>query len=231
MGRLVRNCAVRLPLAAALIAFACFGADILSEARRLSREGRDDDAVRLLENHLRESPGDSDARVLCGLILSWNRHYDEARSQFEEVLAKHPGYGDALQGLINVEIWSGHLDRADRITAEALSGKRADTGVLMARVRALRALNRDREALGVVQEVLAIDPVNTAARDAERSLGEELSQVKVSVGHSYEWFHNSTGAWNQTDLSMTRATPIGSVSATFSRAASCGAVIPGEAAS
>jgi len=210
--------AYRLALSAALATFTAFAGDVLAEARRLSREGHDREAARLLENQLRESPEDPDARVLYGLILSWNRHYDEARTQFEGVLAKHPDYGDAIEGLVNLEIWSGHPERAERLTAEALVRNRQNSELLFARVRALRALSRDREALRAVRQILAADPANARARETERSLSEDLAQTRVSIGHGYEWFHNSAGAWNQTDLSVTRSTPVGSVSATFSRA-------------
>ena len=75
----------------------------------------------MLETHLDEAPRDVDARLLYGLVLSWEGRYDEARPVLQQVLTQAPGYTDARVALMNVEYWSGHsteaLEQADRILA------------------------------------------------------------------------------------------------------------------
>jgi hypothetical protein len=75
----------------------------------------------MLETHLAEAPRDVDARLLYGLVLSWEGRYDEARPVLQQVLTQAPAYTDARVALMNVEYWSGHspeaLDQADRILA------------------------------------------------------------------------------------------------------------------
>ena len=62
-----------------------------------------------------------DARLLYGLVLSWEGRYDEARPVLQQVLTQAPAYTDARVALMNVEYWSGHsteaLEQADRILA------------------------------------------------------------------------------------------------------------------
>ena len=95
--------------------------DILREARAAATSGHREDALRMLEAHLSESPRDVDARLLYGLVLSWEGRYDEARPVLEQVLMQAPAYTDARVALMNVEYWSGHsteaLAQADLILA------------------------------------------------------------------------------------------------------------------
>jgi YaiO family outer membrane protein len=193
-------------------------ADVLADARALSSNGHRAEAIQLLEKSLQESPDDPDYRVLYGLMLSWDDRYDEARKQFEKVLDKRPDYSDAIAGLINVEMWSGHPERAEQIASRTIVRKGPSPSLLFVQARALRAQHRDRDALAVLRQLLVIDPVNEAAIEAERSLRESLNEWQVDYTHTYEWFGHKTGAWNENDASFGRSTPIGSVYATFMRA-------------
>ena len=193
-------------------------ADVLADARALSSSGHRPEAIRLLESRLQESPGDADCRVLYALMLSWDGRYDEARKQFEMVLEKHPDYRDALKGLINVELWSGHPDRAEQIAARELERKGLSTDLLQVQAKALVAQHRERDALEVLRRVLAIDPLNQSAMEEERDLRESLNNWRVDYTHTYEVFQHLAGTWNENDLSVGRSTPIGSAYVTFMRA-------------
>jgi len=192
--------------------------DLLTQARSLATSGHRPEALQLLAGRLEQSPGDADARVLYGLVLSWDGRYDDARRQFQAVLARHPDYGDALQGLINVELWSGHPERAEQIAADALTRRHGDTALLLKQARALRAQNREREALAVLDRLLAIDPIDQQALATERSIKEALQQWSVGWSHTSDWFKGDVGTWNESQMSLKRATRLGSVIATFSRA-------------
>ena len=95
--------------------------DILKQARAAATSGHREEALSMLETHLAEAPRDVDARLLYGLVLSWEGRYDEARPVLQQVLMQAPGYTDARVALMNVEYWSGHsaeaLEQADRILA------------------------------------------------------------------------------------------------------------------
>jgi YaiO family outer membrane protein len=209
--------AIGLLLAATALAAAA-AVEVLPEARALATSGHRADALRLLEKRLAAAPDDTDARVLYGLILSWEGRYDEARRELQLVLAQHPDHGDAQQALINVELWSGHPDRAEQIAGDALTRKRRDTALMFAQARALRAQNREREALAVLKRLLALDPMDRQALDAERGIRESLDQWSVGWSHTSNWFKGGIGTWNESSMSLKRGTPIGSVTASFTRA-------------
>jgi YaiO family outer membrane protein len=95
---------------------------VLLRAREAATSGRRAEALAMLETHLDQTPRDVDARLLYGLVLSWEGRYDEARPVLHQVLAQAPAYTDARVALMNVEYWSGHSkearQQADQILAD-----------------------------------------------------------------------------------------------------------------
>ena len=81
--------------------------DILKKARAAATSGHREEALRMLESHLSEAPRDVDARLLYGLVLSWEGRYEEARPVLQQVLTQAPTYIDARAALMNVDYWSG----------------------------------------------------------------------------------------------------------------------------
>ena len=96
-------------------------ADLLRSAREAATSGRRPDALNLLAAHLAASPHDVDARLLYGLVLSWEGQYDEARRHLQQVLVEAPAYTDARVALMNVEWWSGRTRAARDAAAVILS--------------------------------------------------------------------------------------------------------------
>jgi YaiO family outer membrane protein len=86
--------------------------DVVASAREAATAGRRPEALAALESHLEETPRDVDARLLYGVILSWERRYEEARRELQAVLAQAPAYIDARVALMNAAWWSGHSSEA-----------------------------------------------------------------------------------------------------------------------
>lgn len=86
--------------------------DVIAKARAAASDGRRGEGIALLEAHLATTPRDVDARLVYGLILSWDGNYDQARAALTEVLTQAPDYLDARVALMNVEWWSGQNDTA-----------------------------------------------------------------------------------------------------------------------
>jgi len=112
-------------LVAALVmtvsAHAAAQGDVLSRARQAARTGHRAEALSMLEAHLTTAPADVDARLLYGLVLSWDGRYDEARAVLRQVLAQAPSYTDARVALMNVEHWDGRATEARELADQILS--------------------------------------------------------------------------------------------------------------
>jgi len=196
--------------------------DPVTAARKLATSGHRAEALEILNKRLAEKRTDSDARTLRGIILSWEGRYDEARRDFEIVLAAHRDHGDALPALINMEMWADHPQRAEELSRDALRRNPNEPDLLMAHARALKALKRNREALNDVQHVLLVDPGNKKAVQMEADLGDSLRRFTASFDHNDQWFSDGRTPWHEEQVQLSRDTPIGSVIARFDRASQYG---------
>ena len=192
--------------------------DPVAEARQLATSGHRPEALEMLNQRLAAKPADSDARTLRGVILSWEGRYDEARADLEYVLAVHRDHGDALPALINVEMWSDHPQHAEELAHDSLRRHPTDPDLLLARARALKSLNRNREALDVIERLLDVDPGNQKAQQMKLDLGDSLRRFTASFDHSTEWFSDGRTPWQEEQIQLNRQTPLGSVIARFDRA-------------
>ncbi|HEY6249021.1 MAG TPA: YaiO family outer membrane beta-barrel protein [Candidatus Angelobacter sp.] len=194
--------------------------DPVAHARQLAYSGKEhrDEALAILKKHLETERDDSDARVLYGIVLSWQDHYDEAREQLKQVLADNPTHADALPALINVEFWSGHPENAERLAREALATKPDDVALLLLRARALRKMNRNREARAVLDHVLVLDSQNQNARQMRREISTSTLTRGFLISHTYDWFSDGRSGQHETTISMKDSTPYGSLIGRINRA-------------
>jgi YaiO family outer membrane protein len=194
--------------------------DAVQKARSLAFAGKPTrpQALALLKDHLAVSTDDVDARVFYGIVLSWDGQYDEARRQLTEVLAGHPTYGDALSALINVELWSDHPARAAELAKDAAQRDPSSAGYLISEARALRDLNRNKEAVAVLDKALVIEPNNEDAKKLRRRFLDTPRLWEAQVEHVTDFFSAGKATQHETIGSLRGPTPMGSLTADFSRA-------------
>ncbi len=224
-GRLCRTLGLFAALAgtpAALLAFdPAEPEDIVAHARDLATSGHRAEALGLLKDRLAQSPDDTDARVLYGVVLSWEGRYDESRQQLQQVLGKRPGHGDALPALINVELWSDHPDRAAQLADDALKQHPNDPAYLLQKAHAQINLNQSREAVRTLDQVLAVDPRNEPARKMRTRLKERSYRWELSEDHFYDHFSGGSSTpspQHEQWISLRRITRRVSVTGRFERA-------------
>jgi len=203
---------------AALVPSALAQEDALKRARGLAFNKQRTEALALLEDHLRQSPADTDARTFYGIVLSWEGRYDQARHQLETVLDQYPDHGDALPALINVELWSNHPDRAEALARRALAKHPNDIGLLMSQTRALNNLERPNDALDALHKLLDTDPNQPEARSLRDDLRDGLRHWEGSVVQSYDWFDNGQPGWLESQVALKYQMTGGPVIARFSHA-------------
>jgi tetratricopeptide (TPR) repeat protein len=210
---------VMVLLWAALVPRALAQEDSLKRARDLAFNMHRAEALALLEDYLRQTPADTDARTFYGIVLSWEGRYDEARHELETVLERYPEHGDALPALINVELWSNHPDRAEELARHALAKRPNDTALLMSEARALDSLERPNDALDVLHKLLDVDPNQPEARSLRDDLRDGGRHWEGSLVQSYDWFGDGQPGWLESQVSLKyRMAAAGTVIARFSHA-------------
>jgi YaiO family outer membrane protein len=101
--------------------------EVISSARAAAAEGRRAEALSMLESHLSVTPLDVDARLVYGIVLSWESRYDDARRELQKVLGEAPEYLDARVALMNVEWWSGRIEHARAAARSILATEPGNT--------------------------------------------------------------------------------------------------------
>jgi YaiO family outer membrane protein len=153
--------------------------DVVARARAANSSGHRPQALALLANHLSETPRDVDARLVYGLMLSWDGRFDEARTELERVLQQAPEYKDARVALMNVEWWSGRTAAASYLATQVLI---SDPGDPQARLMRQRLDARVRP--WQVTTGYSHDTFNDGAQrwnEFEMSVGRELSWGRLFV--------------------------------------------------
>lgn len=192
--------------------------DVRAEARSAAIAGRRSEAVSLLETHLVASPRDVDARLLLGVVLSWDGQYDEARRELRQVLDQSPTYNDARVALANVAWWTGQYEELRTLAAAGRSQRPYDAEWFMQEARALDGLGRHREARAVVLSLLARQPGHVQARAFKTRLDSKLRPWSLTVGYAGDRFSDDRTPWAEYQASLNRQTPVGSVIGRVSRA-------------
>src|SRR5277367_600229 len=171
--------------------------DILSRARDLATHKQRPKALALLEDYLAQHPTDTDAKLLRGLIQSWEGNYYSARQDLQAVWTAHPSYADAALALVNVEVWSGDPARAEEITGQFLAENPEHIDMLLARAKVLGKLKRRKEALELLKLILSREPGNEEALDLRREL-RDLDRAWQSVT-SYDFikYGNQSSTWQE----------------------------------
>ncbi len=204
-------------LALAAAPAAAQSGDVVASARVAATTGHRAEALGDLERHLRESPRDVDARLLYGLVLSWEGRYDDARRELGSVLTQTPSYNDARVALANIAWWNGEYTELKRLADEARLQRPDDVEWMLHDARALDGLGRPRDARRVVQELLSRAPGHPQARTLKNRLDASLRPWSLTVGYGGDRFSDQRTPWSESAVSLSRQTPVGSVIARVSR--------------
>ena len=204
-------------LALFMPAAASFGADgttdPVAQARQLAFSGKEHrgEALTMLQARLSEDPTDSDARVLYGIVLSWEGRYNESRDELKQVLAASPDHGDALAALINVELWSGNPGSAELVARGALTRNPNNAGLLLADARALYRMRHNREAIEVLNRLLLLDKNNEEGRKLRREITMTSLTREFSYFQTYDWFSDGRNSQSESNFELKTPTPFGSL--------------------
>ena len=192
--------------------------NVIHRARKLALNGERESALQLLDRYLQKRGNDADARLLYGTVISWQKRYPEAREQLEAVLAEHPRYHDAFAALINVELWSGHLGRAEELIRQGLRDRPDDQRIRFAYIQLLRAEGKHAAAEKALTRYVTEHPEDQQALQMRKGLSGDTREWRVSIDHDSEWFNEDREVWQESQITLQRATSLGPVITRFARA-------------
>lgn len=192
--------------------------DPVSRARALAYSGQRAEAIELLQAELSHDPEDNDARVLLGIVLSWEARHAEARAELSRVLERRPDHGDALPALIRLEMWADETRRAEELARGALLRSPDWVAVLLLHAKALHDLEQDDEALHDLDRALALEPDNQAAVELRARIRESRRLWIAQLAYGLDAFDDGQNPWHEAQASLKRQTRFGAVIVRYSHA-------------
>ncbi len=172
----------------------------------------------MLQTLLVESPRDADARLLLGVVLSWDGKYLDADRELRRVLEQSPTYNDARVALANVAWWTGNYDGLQNLAATGRSQRPDDVEWIMLEARALDGLGQYKAARNALMDLLAQQPGHVQARNLKNRLDTKLRPWTLTMEYGTDRFSDQRVAWNEYSTSLSRHTKAGSVIARVSHA-------------
>lgn len=188
-----------------------------AEMRKLAGDGHRAEALLMAEGILEGHPGDLDTRIYYGILLSWEKRYEEARAQLNRVLLESPDYADARTALINVESWDGKWERVDELARSAQAKNPESSNDLLNWARALRNMNRTQDALGVLEGLIEKQPRNREARGLRESIRDDMRRWAVHINQYSARFNDGRSGWQERQLTLRRHTEAGTIGVGYTR--------------
>ena len=143
--------------------------ELFKQARTLAYN-KDYIPSRRILNAILEAKSDYyDVRTFLGRTYAWEGMYNEARTEFSRVLIEKPDFADALDALIDVEIWTEQFTIANEYIKIALSYYPTSEQFLMKKVKVSLRQQDKLTASMTLRKILDINPGN---REALKMLNE-----------------------------------------------------------
>jgi YaiO family outer membrane protein len=185
--------------------------ELFSLAREKAFAGQREEARGLCRIILVRSPSYIDARILLGRVYAWDGRWEEARAEFRRVLQEKPAYKDALLALLDVEIWDEKYDRALTIVNEALSSHPSDEDFILKKVRALKGLTRDEEALLVLNKLEDLNPSLAEIASIRKSISRTSMNNGIGINYASDRFSDAYDPMQYAYFQLSRRTALGSL--------------------
>src|SRR5262245_49089742 len=144
-------------LLAFLLAVGAARADIAS-ADAAFEEDDHAQALKLYDEVLATAPGNVHALLRSGMLLSWDKKYDEALARYERALTREPKNGDVLLERGKVLLWSKRYDEAIGSFSQVLELKPREPWALCGTAEAYAWRGRTTEARPYYVRALEADP-------------------------------------------------------------------------
>jgi Flp pilus assembly protein TadD len=139
---------------------------MMEQALAAHAAGRTDEAIRLLEAHVRANPLDAEARNDLGVLYYQAGRPAEAGPQYEEASRLDPAnevYAKNMADYYVIEM--GRTEDALKIYVGLLTKKPRDVDTLLGIGKICEILNRVQDAKDFYRKALEAEPWNTAARE------------------------------------------------------------------
>lgn len=129
----------------------------------LRAQNRMEDAVRLIQDKIRENPANPQNHYLLGTTLVELKKNDEARAAFTRVLELSPGHFQSVSQLTDLDLREGKTDDASRRIEAGLGNTPESTGTMLLRARVHVARKEWTQSDVLLRKIIAEDSNHSPA--------------------------------------------------------------------
>lgn len=155
---------------------------VMSDAKREVEKGNYDKALSLLEPLSAKFPENEEIKIYKGRIYSWKKDYNTAITILAPMADKNPATPDALLAIINVYFWTEQFDPCIYYCDRYLAIDPDSGEVKLIKVKALERLNRDKEALEIIERLPLTENSTQAITGLRALIGRK---AKNAIAASY----------------------------------------------
>lgn len=185
--------------------------ELYKRARTAAFENNNYDRAReLAYQALERSPDYHGIRIFVARLYAWEENYEQARTELNTVLEKDPKNRRALSVLIDVENWSGNLDKALKLTNRSLEYYPDDEEFLFTKGSLLTQKEEYEEAESTYRVLIKKHPSRKARKELE-SLQRKQMKYTATLSYRSDRFESVFAPWHFIDFQLSRETPYGSI--------------------
>lgn len=185
--------------------------DLYNQARSTAIDGNHDLARQMVDTLLRRTPQHWDAHILLGRICLWSKDYVCARENVNKVLQQDAASFDGLALLAAIDIQQRNYDEALTSITKALTIVSIDEDLLFKKGTALHALQRDDEALIVLQQLITLNPSHSHAAGLMNEISQRRKKWNIGIQQSIDFFSRIFNPAHYTSLQMSTVRGWGSL--------------------
>lgn len=154
----------------------------LTKVKHEVEGGNYDKALALIEPLRAKFPENEDIQIYTGRIYSWKKDYKTAAKILTPMADRGNPNPEALQAIINTYFWSEQFEKCIVYCDKYLVLDPNSTEVLKTKVTCLEKLNRDKEALAIIEQMPVTENSTQAFRGIRTLIGRK---AKNAVSASY----------------------------------------------
>jgi len=182
-----------------------------NDIKRLVSMKQKGEAVLVCQSILEDKPNYYDVRVYLGRIYSWEKNYEAARTELQKVLLKKPKHKEALEAIINVEVWSDKNIEALEYLNTALNSYPVNEKYLFQKVKVLHKLDRTAMASQTLLELLELNPSHKGANELNKKLKIAQKINVASVTYELNVFNKIFSERHLLNVTLSKKTKYGMI--------------------
>lgn len=155
---------------------------VMDNAKREAEKGNYDTALALLEPLTIQFPENEEIKIYIGRIYSWKKDYTASIKILQPMADRSNPAPDPLLAIINTYFWSEQFEECITYCDRYLAIEPNSPDVLRIKINCLEKLNRNEEALALIDKTSITDNSTQAFRGIRTLIGKK---AKNAVSASY----------------------------------------------